>query len=107
MQPAPLLAGFNGHHFPIESHDGRVRRYFDQGMLLVDGFNPEEAARSFEAALAIDPACASCWWALAWALGPSINVDMGAQAAVRGAHAVREARRHARRAAPDQRALID
>ena len=104
---APLLTGFKGHHFPIESHDRRVRRYFDQGMLLAYGFNPEEAARSFEAALAIDPACASCWWALAWALGPTINADMETHAARRVDRAVREARRHAGRAAPDQRALID
>ena len=107
LQPAPLLTGFSSHHFPIESRDLRVRRYFDQGMLLVYGFNSEEAARSFEAALAIDPAYASCWWALAWALGPSINADLGTQAAVRVDRALREARRHARRAAPEQRSLID
>ena len=68
---APLLDGFGGHHFVIESGDPRVQRYFDQGMLLAFGFNPAEAARSFEAALAIDPRCATCWWALAWALGPT------------------------------------
>jgi hypothetical protein len=104
---APLLAGFDGHHLAIESRDPRVRRYFDQGMLLAFGFNPEEAARSFDAALAIDPACASCWWALAWALGPTINADMSAPAAARVDRAVAEARRHAQRAAPPRRALIE
>ena len=78
---APLLTGFDGSHFPIESPSRRVRRYFDQGMLLVFGFNAAEAARSFEAATAIDPACASCWWALAWALGPNINTDMDPRSA--------------------------
>jgi tetratricopeptide (TPR) repeat protein len=76
-------------------------------MLLVYGFNPEEAARSFEAALAIDPACASCWWALAWALGPNINTDISPQTAARVDRAVREARRHAPGASPLQRSLID
>ena len=104
---APLLAGLDVYRFAIESRDPRVRRYFDQGMLLAFGFNPEEAARSFEAALAIDPACASCWWALAWALGPTINADMSAQAAVRVDRAVAEARRHAHRATPTRRALIE
>ena len=104
---APLLAGLDGYHLAIESRDPRVRRYFDQGMLLAFGFNPEEAARSFDAALAIDPACASCWWALAWALGPTINADMSAQAAARVDRAVAEARRHAHRAAPTRRALIE
>lgn len=104
---APLLPGFDGYHFPIESKDPRVGRYFDQGLLLAYGFNPEEAVRSFEAALAIDPACASCWWALAWALGPSINADLAPQAVQRVERAVREARRHSVRASPVRRALID
>jgi tetratricopeptide (TPR) repeat protein len=103
---APLLSGLDSGHFPIETRDRRVRRYFEQGMLLVFGFNPEEAARSFEAALAIDPECAPCWWALAWAMGPSINVDMAPHAAERVESAVRQAQRHAHRATPVQRALI-
>jgi len=105
--PAPLLSGLDGHRFAIESRDPRVRRYFEQGMLLVYGFNPEEAARSFEAALAIDPACASCWWALAWALGPNINADVGPQAAARVELALREAHRLAHRATPVRRSLIE
>jgi tetratricopeptide (TPR) repeat protein len=101
-----LLQGLDGYRHDIESRDARVRRYFDQGMLLVYGFNPEEAARSFEAAVAIDPACASCWWALAWALGPNINTDMAPQAEPRVLHALQQARRHARRASPVRRDLI-
>jgi len=104
---APLLSGYDGYHFPTESSDRRVRRYVDQGMLLVYGFNPAEAARSFEAALSIDPACATCWWALAWALGPNINSDMDSEAAIRVERAIGEARRHAQGASPLQRSLID
>ncbi len=40
------------------------------------GFNPQESARSFAAATEEDPACALCWWGLAWSLGPNINTDM-------------------------------
>jgi tetratricopeptide (TPR) repeat protein len=104
---APLLSGFDGHHFSLDSSDRQVRRWFDQGMLLVYGFNPAEAARSFEAALTIDAGCATCWWALAWALGPNINADMSPQAAMRVESALGQARRHAARATPAQRALID
>jgi len=103
---APLLPGLDGHHFALESAHPVVRRYFDQGVLLVFGFNPAEAARSFAAAVALDPTCATAWWALAWALGPNINTDMAPQDAPRVAHALRQARRHARRAAPVQRGLI-
>ena len=104
---APLLTGFDGYRWPTESGDRRVQRYVDQGMLLVYGFNPAEAVRSFEAAVAIDPTCATCWWALAWALGPNINADMSPEAAIRVERAIGEARRHARRASPVQRSLID
>ena len=104
---APLFEGFGGHHVPIESSDPRVMRYFDQGMLLVYGFNPVEAARSFEAAVALDPLCATCWWALAWALGPNINSDMEPQAASRVERALGEARKQGARASPEHRALIE
>ncbi len=104
---APLLSGLDGDHFPIDSVSPLARRYFDQGVLLVFGFNPAEAARSFEAATTLDPDCASCWWGLAWALGPNINSDMDPGAAAMVDRALRQARRHAGHAAPVQRALID
>ncbi len=104
---APLLTGFDGYRWPTGSVDRRVQRYVDQGMLLAYGFNPAEAVRSFEAAVAIDPNCASCWWALAWALGPNINADMSPDAAIPIERAIGEARRLARRASPVQSSLID
>ena len=42
-------------------------------MVLAWGFNPAEAARSFEGAARLAPRCAACHWGLAWALGPTIN----------------------------------
>ena len=56
---APLLQGLDGWRFPVETRDPRVQRYADQGVLLVYGFNPEEAAHSLQAAVTLDPACAS------------------------------------------------
>ena len=50
---APLLSGLGGEHFAVESPDPLVAHYFDQGMQLVFGFNPNEAARSFAAAAAL------------------------------------------------------
>jgi tetratricopeptide (TPR) repeat protein len=104
---APLLQGLDGWRFPVETRDPRVQRYADQGVLLVYGFNPEEAARSLQAAVTLDPACASAWWALAWALGPNINSDMAPEAVPRVQHALRQARTHAARATPVRRALIE
>jgi len=104
---APLLQGLDGWRFPVETRHPQVQRYADQGVLLVYGFNPEEAARSLQAAVALDAACASAWWALAWALGPNINSDMAPEALPRVQEALRQARAHAARAAPVRRALID
>jgi len=104
---APLLSGLGGEHFAVESADPRVARYFDQGMQLVFGFNPHEAARSFSAATALAPGCATCWWAWAWALGPNINSDMAPQAAEKVDHALRQARRHSATATSVRRALIE
>jgi len=104
---APLLSGLGGEHFAVESPDPRVARYFDQGMQLVFGFNPQEAARSFAAATALAPSCPSCWWARAWALGPNINSDMAPEAAEKIAQALRQARRHSAAATPVRRALIE
>jgi tetratricopeptide (TPR) repeat protein len=104
---APLLHGLDGWHFPVETRHPAVQRYADQGVLLVCGFNPGEAARSLRAAVALDPACASAWWALAWALGPNINSDMSPEAAPLVHEALRQARAHAAVATPVRRALIE
>jgi tetratricopeptide (TPR) repeat protein len=74
--PAPLFDGMGAYTRPTGSSAKLAQRYFDQGMVLTWGFNPAEAARSFEAAIRADPRCAICWWGLAWSLGPNINADM-------------------------------
>jgi tetratricopeptide (TPR) repeat protein len=73
---APLFNGLGPYRGPSATHDARAQRYFEQGVVLTWGFNPTEAARSFQASTDIDPRCALCWWGLAWALGPNVNVDM-------------------------------
>ena len=102
---APLLDGM-GTHRRHASGNATAQRYFDQGMVLAWGFNPAEAARSFEAATRLDPNCALCFWGLAWALGPNLNSDMEPGAAPRVAAALSRARALAAKASPADRALI-
>jgi tetratricopeptide (TPR) repeat protein len=76
-------------------------------MVLAFGFNPREAARSFDAATRIDPDCALCWWGLAWSLGPTINADMAPEDARTVEEAARRAAALAGRASAPRRAMID
>lgn len=103
---APLLEGLRPYHPPARTSSALAQRYFEQGMTLGWGFNPAEATRSFAAATRIDPRCAACWWALAWAQGPNINADMDAAAAAGVAAALARAQAQAPTASPRYRALI-
>ncbi len=103
---APLLEGMGPDRGPTASRVPAAQRYFHQGMTLSWSFNPAEAARSFEAAISIDPGCALCLWGLAWSLGPTINSDMEASAARRVHDALSRATALAPRASPRTRALV-
>ena len=72
----PLVPGFGSHHHPIATSSPDAQRYFDQGIVLVFGFNHEEAVRSFTHAAELDPKAAMPHWGIAWALGPNYNLDV-------------------------------
>jgi hypothetical protein len=42
-------------------------------MVQAWNFNQHEAHAAFSLAAAEDPACARCWWGVAYALGPGAN----------------------------------
>lgn len=104
--PAPLLDGMGPYTHPTGSPSKRVQRYFDQGMVLAWGFNPAEAARSFEAAAREDPKCGICFWGLAWSLGPTVNADMQKSDAALVQTAVRRAEALSVNATPRHRLMI-
>ena len=95
-QKVRLYEGLGSHHFRISTSNSSAQRYFDQGMVLMYGFNHAEAARSFQYAQQLDPNCAMCFWGEALVLGPNINAPMAdsvipqAYAAVQKAMALRE-----------------
>ena len=70
----PLLKGLGHWHHAISTRDPVVQRHFDQGLRWVYAFNHDEAVRDFQFAAARDPHCAMCWWGVALALGPNINM---------------------------------
>ena len=105
--PAPLFEGMGAYRADDVSRVTTVRRLFAQGMVLVWGFNPAEAERSFAAALQLDPQCAAAAWGQAWALGPTINADMAGADEARVDAALHRARELRARAPPRWRDLID
>ncbi|WP_186755908.1 tetratricopeptide repeat protein [Echinicola salinicaeni] len=88
---APLFEGLGDFHYPIDTDDELVQRYFDQGFILAYGFNHAEAARSFYYASKLDPNCAMAQWGFAYVLGPNYNAGMESDNYERAYEAIQKA----------------
>jgi hypothetical protein len=75
----PLYDDLGTHHHTITG-SADAQKYFDQGLRLVYAFNHDEAIASFEEGARRDPDCGMCWWGVALALGPNINLPMDPRA---------------------------
>jgi len=73
---APKLEGLKGINFRISTNNEEAQEYFNQGMMLLYGFNHAEAARSFYEASRLDTTCAMAHWGYAYVLGPNYNAGM-------------------------------
>jgi tetratricopeptide (TPR) repeat protein len=104
---APLFTGLGDHHHPISTTNAQTQVYFDQGVKLLFGFNHAEAIRSFREAARLDPDCAMCWWGMAIALGPNINLPMPADAVAPAWQALGKARALEPKASPEEREWIE
>jgi tetratricopeptide (TPR) repeat protein len=76
--PAPLSAetlfsGMGAHRHPIRTSSPEAQKYFDQGVVLMFGFNHEEAYRSFARAAELDPRSPMPRWGMALVLGANYN----------------------------------
>jgi hypothetical protein len=103
----PLFQALGPHHHAISTKSQLAQRYFDQGLVLTFGFNHAEAIRSFQEAARQDPACAMCWWGVAQALGPNINLPMAPEDNPAALAAVKEAQRLAQGASSAERLYIE
>lgn len=102
----PLYTNLGTHHRAIGTRVPLAQQYFDQGLRLVYGFNHAEAIRSFTRATELDPACAMCWWGIAYAYGPHVNAGMDSASGVKAYAAAQKAVSLSRSASPWQRAYI-
>jgi tetratricopeptide (TPR) repeat protein len=103
---AQILPDLGTLHYPVKTTSGEAQAYFDQGLRLAYGFNHDEAARSFARAVALDPACAMCYWGVALTLGPNYNVPLLPDRTRTMWLALERSQVHAARGGPVERALI-
>jgi tetratricopeptide (TPR) repeat protein len=102
----PLYDNLGTYHMPVTTRSPVAQQYFDQGLRLTYGFNHDEAIKSYREGIREDSTCAMCWWGVAYALGPNINVPMDT-AAVRPAwEAVQQAVKFAPLASDRERSYI-
>ena len=104
---APVFEGLGDHHHPITTSVPQTQMFFDQGVRLLFGFNHAEAIRSFREAARLDPDCAMCWWGVAFALGPNINLAMQPDAVAPAYAALQMARALEPHASAEERAWIE
>jgi len=74
--PTPLYENLGSLHHTVTTGSDKAQQYFDQGLRLTYAFNHDEAIKSFKQALVHDSTCAMCYWGIAYALGPNINLPM-------------------------------
>jgi hypothetical protein len=75
-RPVVLLPGLGHHQHPITTANPEAQKFFDQGLILVYGFNRGEAIRSFKRAAELDPESPMPYWGIALAHGYHLNMDM-------------------------------
>ena len=104
---APVFHGLGADKHPISTRNPQTQMFFDQGVNLLFGFNHAEAIRSFREGARLDPDCAMCWWGVAFALGPNINLPMPPDAVAPAWAALQKAQALKDKASHEERAWID
>lgn len=101
-----LQAGLGPIHHTITTRSPVAQRWFDQGLAQLFGFAHEDAIRSFQKALTIDPTMAMAYWGIAYAYGPNINLAMSARAADQANRAIAQAKQLASNASQSEQDYI-
>jgi hypothetical protein len=106
--PALMKAALGDYHRQVSTESTEAQDYFDQGVQMMYAFAKGEAPASFEEATRRDPACAACWWGVAWSYGAYLNGPMRSSDAPPAFAAIQRAKALApSSASPVEAALID
>ncbi len=104
----PLFEGLGSYKRKVTTDSPKARRYFNQGVAFLHGFNHGAAIRSFREAARLDPECAMAHWGIAIASGPHINYPFVPPSAAELAwKELQLARKYAPQATPIERDLIE
>lgn len=103
----PLYDNLGNLHHVITTASPVAQQYFDQGLRLTYAFNHDEAIKSFKEGLKHDSTCAMCYWGVAYALGPNINLPMDTSLVAPAYEASRQALKYSVNVTPKEQAYID
>jgi tetratricopeptide (TPR) repeat protein len=102
------MTGLGSHHHRISTRNPLAQRLFDQGLVLLYGFNHGQAIRLFERAAELDPKAPMPLWGIALAYGPNINdFEMDRERAKTADGYVRKAQAVAANGSEAERAYVD
>ncbi len=105
-KPATLMTGVGTLHHPVSTSNPEAQKFFDQGLCLIYDFNHDEAARSFQRSVELDPKLAMAYWGIAEAVGPNYN-DPASEERFKQAHeAIQKAVQLSANASPSEQAYI-
>ncbi len=105
--PSPTsVPTFDVAHRPVSTHSAVAQRAFDEGLTLLDAFNPAEARQAFRRAIAADPDLAMAYWGVAMSYGLNINTAYNPADQRLGHEAIGQAQARTAGATDAERALI-
>ncbi len=84
---APVLKNIGNYSVSVTTKSMYSQMFFNQGIIMANNFNHEEAHRSFREAVRLDSTFAMGYWGIAYVLGPNFNsaANMGTINEIRNA----------------------
>lgn len=104
---APILKNIGDYQVNVTTNSEYSQLFFNQGVIMANGFNHAEAERSFRESIRLDSTFAMGYWGIAYVLGPNYNSggeNMGAINDIK--NAVKNAVRFSSNATPWETAVV-
>lgn len=103
---AVLIPGLGNYHYEVTTGSEQAQKFFDQGLILIYGFNHNEAVSSFQKAAELDPMMAMAYWGIAYSLGPNYNLPADNEQRKLAYKSMRKALKHSVHCTQKERDII-